>query len=164
MDTIYFFIGSEPHTITWWQMCCRAVLIFSYALILVRFGSQRIFGKNTSFDIVLSVILGSILSRALTANASFFPTLAASAILILLHFVLTYLSLWSRTLGHIIKGKEIVLVQDGRILNAAMRRAGITRHDLREAMRIKARMTDVSRIQEATLERSGDISFILKSD
>lgn len=157
METI---IGSDSDTILWWQMVIRAVLIFFVALLLIRFGGTRIFGKNTSFDIVLGVMLGSILGRALTANAPFIPTVAAALVLVLLHILLAAVAFRSKHLGHLVKGTENQLVADGRILWDAMSKSNITEHDLMEALRSRGGQADLNRIKAAYLERSGDISFI----
>ena len=159
-QALYRWIGSNADTILWWQMSIRAAIIFFYALLLVRMGSKRIFGKSSSFDIVLSVILGSILSRTLTANASFFPTLAAGATLVMLHLVIAYTSLWSRRFGHLVKGKEAPLIEEGEINWPALRRHAITLHDLEEAARSQGKVMTLGRVQYAYLERSGDISII----
>lgn len=72
-ETFRHIIGPDSNAINWWQMCIRGVLIFCIALLLVRVGDRRIFNKNAAFDIVLSIILGSVLSRAITGNAPFVP-------------------------------------------------------------------------------------------
>lgn len=56
--------------ITWWQETARALLVFSYGLALVRIAGRRIFGKWSALDIIVSVIVGSNLSRALTGSAA----------------------------------------------------------------------------------------------
>jgi uncharacterized membrane protein YcaP (DUF421 family) len=43
-----------------------------------------------------------------------------------------------------------------------MRRALVSDHDLEEDLRLDAKTEDISTIQFARLERSGDISFIKK--
>lgn len=159
---VHDFIGADAGSITWWQMSIRAVLIFFSALILIRFSGKRVFGKNTSFDIVLGVILGSILSRALTGNARFFPTLAAAISLVVLHMLLSRLSFRNRWLGHLVKGTENQLVKDGEIQWEAMKKSSITRHDLQEAIRINGSFTDLENVREAFLERNGEISIIEK--
>lgn len=161
MNLLDIVIGSDADTIVWWQMCIRATLIFFFGLILVRFGGKRVFGKNTSFDIVLGVILGSILSRALTANAKFLPTLAAAALLVMLHIALAKAAFHRKWFGHLIKGVEDQLVKDGRFDEDAMRKTSITPHDLKEAARRRG-VHDLSQVQEAYLERSGKISIIQK--
>jgi uncharacterized membrane protein YcaP (DUF421 family) len=162
MDSIHHFIGSNADTITWWQMSIRAILIFFSALILVRFGGKRIFGKNSSFDIVLGVILGSILSRALTGNARFFPTLAAALTLVALHMFLAKMAFQSKRIGHLIKGKETQLMAHGKLNWELMKKTDMTRHDLLEAARIKGSVSGFDRVEAAFLERSGDVSIIKK--
>lgn len=157
--SIHDIIGSDD-TIAWWQMVIRAAAIFVVAVVLVRFGGKRIFGRNTAFDIVLAVMLGSILSRALTANAPFFPTIAAAVALVLLHILLAKLSFRSRRIGYVIKGQETQLVANGEILWDAMRKSGVTAHDLIESLRTTAKHADIGRVHAAFLERSGKISFL----
>ncbi len=53
-----------------------------------------------------------------------------------------------------------VLVQDGRLQRKNMLWEHISKHDLEEDMRLEAKTDDLSKIQVARLERSGDISFI----
>ena len=53
-----------------------------------------------------------------------------------------------------------MLVQDGRLQRKNMLWEHISKHDLEEDMRLDAKTEDLSKIQVARLERSGDISFI----
>ncbi|MDY0039900.1 MAG: DUF421 domain-containing protein [Desulforhabdus sp.] len=163
MDFLYFLVGSDADTILWWQMVVRGILIFFYALFLVRIGGTRIFGKNTSFDIVLGVILGSILGRALTGNAPLLPTTAAATALVLLHMLLSKLSFYSRNIGYLIKGKERQLMEDGDILWDRMAKSSITHNDLLEALRSNGNVAELEKVRSAFLERSGDISVIKKT-
>lgn len=160
VNWIHQVVGSGPDTILWWQMVCRGVIIFIYTLLLVRFGGRRIFGKNTSFDIVVGVILGSIMSRALTANAQLFPTLAAATTLVILHRLLAVAAMHNHWIGHLIKGTEVRLVKDGKLDVENLRRSEMTEHDLGEALRLQGKTEDVSNVKAAYLERSGDVSVV----
>lgn len=86
MSPTYLF-GPQGHPL-WWQECARAALIFAYGLALVRIAGRRVFGKWSALDIIVSVIVGSNLSRALTGSAPLFGTLAATTLLMALHWVL----------------------------------------------------------------------------
>lgn len=57
----------EPGT-TWSQDCARAVLVFICGLVLVRIAGRRVFGQWSALEIVVSIIIGSNLSRALTGS------------------------------------------------------------------------------------------------
>src|SRR6056297_2175302 len=160
LDWLTRLIGSDADTILWWQMAIRGVLIFFYTLMLVRFGGRRIFGKNTSFDIVLGVILGSIMSRALTANAQFLPTLVAGTVLVVLHWLLAKLATRNRHLGHLIKGTEVLLIKDGQIQQDGLTKTNITEHDLLESLRSEGSVAEIEQVKRAYLERNGKVSVI----
>src|SRR3954454_16935665 len=83
-----FGSGSD---LAWYQECARAAVIFVYGLALVRIAGRRIFGKWSALDIVVSIIIGSNLSRTLTGNAQLWGTLAATTLLVALHWVLARL-------------------------------------------------------------------------
>ena len=100
------------------------------------------------------------MSRALTGNARFFPTLAAGTALVLLHWLLAELANYSRTLGHLIKGTEVLLVQGGKIQQEALRKTNMTEHDLMEALRSNGGTTNLESVKAAYLERSGNVSVV----
>ncbi|GHA71138.1 DUF421 domain-containing protein [Pontibacter akesuensis] len=164
-DTINLIFGIHDQTLTWWQMSFRAVGVFFAALAIMRIGSHRIFGKNTAFDIVLGIIYGSILSRAITGNAPFWPTLAAALTLVMLHKLLAMLAFSTNIgFGNLIKGRATVLVKDGELQWGAMRDNSVTENDILEALRSAGHKPDISSIQTAYLERSGNISIICESN
>ena len=51
------------------QMLLRTIVVYGFMLLIVRWGEKRFFGKNTAFDLVLSIILGSVMSRAVNGGA-----------------------------------------------------------------------------------------------
>ncbi|GAA0600063.1 DUF421 domain-containing protein [Caenispirillum bisanense] len=155
------YIGDDADTITWWQMSLRAMLLFLWGLVLVRIGGRRAFGRNSAFDIVLAVVIGSSISRAITAGAPFFPTIVAMTVLVGLHAVLTHLSFRWRLVGALVKGRDTRLVRDGALDWEAMRRTGITERDLREAAHRRG-LAGVDDIRDAYIERSGDVTVIPK--
>ncbi|WP_347157807.1 DUF421 domain-containing protein [Pontibacter chitinilyticus] len=155
--------GIHDETLTWWQMSLRAVGIFFAALLIIRIGNHRIFGKNTAFDIILGIIYGSILSRAINGSAPFFPSVAAAFTLVLLHKGLAALAYHSHSgIGNLLKGSPKLLVKDGELQRENMRQNSVTEHDLEEAMRSSGNTADPRHIKAAYLERSGDISIIKK--
>ena len=78
----------------------------------------------------------------------------------LLHRLFGVAAFYSHFFGILVKGKPVVLVQDGRLQRRNMLWELISKHDLEEDMRLDAKTEDLSRIRVARLERSGDISFI----
>ena len=148
-----------PMEITWWQMAIRAVIIFLYGVILLRVAGQRAFGQQSALDIILTVLIGSNLSRAMTGGAPFLPTMAASATLTLLYYAIIHLTQRSDLAGLVLKGERTTLVRDGIADPAMMRRAGISDRDLRESMRLEG-VEELSDVKLATLERGGHVSVV----
>lgn len=162
MPWLYDVIGRHGEAITWSQMSVRALVIFAIGLAFVRLAGERVFGKWGALDILLAIIIGSNLSRTITGGAPFVPTLAATAVLIGAHALLAYAALWWSPLGGLLKGRPSQLVADGEIDWRAMRRHGVGRGDLEQALR-RAGQADTRAVQAAFLERSGDISVILRA-
>jgi uncharacterized membrane protein YcaP (DUF421 family) len=152
-------IGLESQQMEFWQMALRAVIVYAVTLAMVRLGKKRFMGKATAFDVILGIVLGSIVSRAITGNAPLVPSLAATATLIALHSVLTAVACRWHGFGEMIKGRPRVIVRDGHKDEAAMRIAHLTDRDLEEDLR-RHGMTSLEGIAEARLERNGDISII----
>lgn len=158
-------LGIDSTDLNWWQMSIRAIIVFIVALVIVRVGNNRIFGKHTAFDIVLGVIYGSVLSRAITGNSPFFPTLVAALVLVLLHRFLAVIAFHTNFgFGNWIKGEPSILIKDGEIQWDALRKNSITVNDLKESVRKSGCEGDLEKINMAYLERSGDISIIQKTD
>lgn len=155
-------IGSADGDLTVLQMALRALVIYLSAVVLVRIGQKRFMGKNTAFDMILGIILGSVLSRAITGNAPFVPTLAAGAVLVGLHWLFSVVSFRSHWFGRLIKGDKRLLIRDGEILWDNMRKSHLSRNDLEMALRSNGKVTDPARVRLAHFERSGDISVILR--
>lgn len=68
-------LDRNAQTLTAWQMSVRAVLVFMAAISMIRLGNKRFMGKSTTLDSMLGIVFGSVVSRAITGNAAFFPTL-----------------------------------------------------------------------------------------
>jgi uncharacterized membrane protein YcaP (DUF421 family) len=153
-------IGTEPKELTFLQVAVRGVIVFIATLIMVRLGSKRSLAEKTAFDAVFIVIIGSMLARAINGSEAFFPTLGTGFVLVFLHRLFGLAAYYSHTFGILVKGKPVVLVEEGKVQQKNMFREHISKHDLEEDMRLDAQIEDLSKIRVARLERSGDISFI----
>jgi uncharacterized membrane protein YcaP (DUF421 family) len=142
------------------QIALRATLVFLVWLTIVRMADRRLLGKYSAFDVVLAVMLGSVLSRAINGSAPLWGTLAAAAILVAMHWVLTFLSFHWHAFGQVVKGLPRTLIVDGKVYEDELRRNFITNHDLCEMLRLQGRIVDPSEAKLATLERNGQISAI----
>jgi uncharacterized membrane protein YcaP (DUF421 family) len=152
-------LGLDSQDISAWQMGLRAVVVYLVTVLMVRLAKKRFMGRATAFDVILGIMLGSIVSRAVTGNAPFFPALAASAVLIGVHWLFSVIAMRWHGFGWAIKGQPVVLVRDGRMDGQAMRKSHITEHDLWEDLRGKS-ISKLEQVAEGRLERNGQLSII----
>lgn len=155
-------LGLEGKHLTATQMALRAAVVFVASIAMLKVGDKRFMGKNTALDVFLGIVFGSTVSRAITGNAPFGPTLAAALVLVLLHWLFAAIAFRSQLFGKLVKGRNSLLVLGGEIQWNAMRKTHVTTHDLEEALRREGKQPDVSRVKEANLERNGDISLIMR--
>ncbi|CAN5702253.1 hypothetical protein BH23CHL2_BH23CHL2_36670 [soil metagenome] len=159
-NAIVWILGTDRETLHAGHMAVRACIVFAAAIFLVRFGDTRFMGRNTAFDIILAIILGSVMSRAITGQSPFFATLAASVVLVALHWLLGAIAFRVSRFGTVVKGQARMLVEDGQIRWDRMKRSHISENDLLQALRINASLEAPDDVAIARLERSGDISII----
>jgi uncharacterized membrane protein YcaP (DUF421 family) len=144
-------------------MSARTLVVFIFGVVLVRVADRRFLGRYAGFDVLLGVVLGSVLSRGINGQAAFFPTLVASAVLVLLHRLLGSLACHSDAFSRLVKGQARVLVKDGRRDRAEMRRCRLSEDDLEEDLRLNGNVPNVEDVLEARLERNGHMSVVPKA-
>lgn len=160
--TISQVLGLDVGDLTLWHMAIRAAVVYVAAILMMRLGKKRFRGENTAFDLILGIILGSVVSRAITGQSPFFPTLGAAFVLVGLHWLFSWLSFHFDSFGTFVKGNHRTLIRGGEILWDEMQASHITENDLLGALRSEANVADPHLIEEARLERSGNISVIPK--
>ncbi len=157
------FLGIGADNLALWQMVLRALLVYPAAIVLVRLGRKRFLGEYAALDAILGFMLGSILSSALTGSTPFFETILGAALtLVLVHWLFAAISFYSDRFGTLVKGNRRELVSDGEIDWDAMQQSNLSEDDLMAAVRREANVADVSKVQQAILERSGNISVLTR--
>jgi uncharacterized membrane protein YcaP (DUF421 family) len=155
--------GLNAEELSTWHILVRCLFIYILGIALVRLGNKRFVGRMSAFDFLLAIIIGSMLSRAITSSTQFFSILAACLLLILLHRSFSAIAARSDKFGNWIKGSERVIVRDGEILWKEMRKSNLSEQDLIQNLRLNANLESVKEVKEARLERNGDISVIKKN-
>ena len=160
MEFLNNLLGLEVEKLEPYQMAARAFIIFFIALLMIRIAGIRTFGKQTAFDTLTSLMLGAIIGRAVVTNQSFFGSILATLVLMLLHRLMAWLTFRNKKIGAIIKGKNLLLMKNGKREEENLSKTHITEEDILEALRRDVNITSLEKIKEVYLERSGDISII----
>lgn len=153
-------LSLPPHLLQTSHVAWRTAIVFFAGVALVRLANRRLLGRNAGFDVLLGVLLGSVLSRAINGTAPFGPTLVAGALLVALHHLLAAAATRWHGLSRLVKGQPHVLVRDGRVQPAALARCDLSAEDLEEELRLQGHTGDPREIAEARLERTGTVSVV----
>ncbi len=159
LDPFYRLIGEAEGDIGWAEMTVRALIVFAYGILLTRIGGWRAFGKWSPPDIIVAVVVGSNLSRALTGPAPLVPTLVATTALFAAYWALSFASSRSDLVDRLVKGTARRLVSDGKLDRPAMAATAVSRRDVDEALRERG-VAELAEVESAHLERSGKISVV----
>jgi uncharacterized membrane protein YcaP (DUF421 family) len=141
------------------QVCLRALVVYLVLIGYVRFAKKRFLSEATGFDAILVIVIGSIASRAISGTAPFFGSLAGAFTLVLVHWVISYITQDSALFSYVVKGKDTVLIRNGKIDRKAMAASHISEDDLAEDLRLEGVET-LEQVKSARLERSGRLSVI----
>ena len=162
MNWFNFFLGLglEAKDLTLVHVSARAVVVFVFALAIIRVADRRFLAKISAVDALLGFILASMLARAVNGSSAFFPTLGGALVLVLLHKACGALAYHSNAFGNLIKGREKLIIERGTLMEETMRQEHITEADLQEELRQEGNTESPTHVEKAYLERSGKISVL----
>ncbi len=157
---IWLGLGLDVADVGALQMALRTLVVYALSLIIVRLGSKRFLSEATAFDVIVGIMLGSVMSRAINGSAPFVPTVLSGTVLVGIHWLLGILAFHAGWFGTLVKGSPVLLIKDGEVQEQNMRQTGLSPNDLEQALRLRSNQTDPAKIKLAYLERNGGISVI----
>ena len=142
------------------EIVARASIVFLGLFLLTRGLRKRALGELAPFELLLLVVLGDIIQQGVTQeDYSLTGALLAAGTFGFWVSVMTWATWrWGRV-RRIVDGVPIVLVHDGRPLDAAMRLEQMPLDEILGAARQQG-IDDLKHIRLAVLEPSGKISII----
>lgn len=153
-------VFGEGRDLSTWEMAARAFVLFFLMLAYLHVAGMRTFGKKSTFDTVIVITLGALMSRVIVGASDALPTVVAGGVLVVLHRIVAVLTATYPAVERMVKGTSTVLYRGGILDVEAMRRVGISRADLEEAVRTKANRLRLTDVLEIHLESSGELSVV----
>ena len=142
------------------DLIVRTVVIFLVILFLTRAMGRRELSSLEPFDLILLVVVGDLVQQGVTQDDySVTGAVLVITTLALLTITVSYLSFRVPALRPVLNGEPIVLMEDGRFIEANMRRERLTHAEVHGAARQNG-MATLDHVRFAVLETNGQISFI----
>ena len=154
-------LGLAEKDLEWYQMLTRCVIVFVFAMVFIRISGMRTFGTQSAFDVIVSITLGGMLGRCIMGHYPFFASLIASAGLILLHRLASFLASRSKLLCRLMEGTPVLLFKDGRQLESVLKKYNINEQELLTAIHEDS-LDDFGKVKTIWLEPDGKLSVIKK--
>ncbi len=149
-------------SVPWWEFVLRGVVVYVFLLIFLRLTGKRQTGQFAPFDLVLLLILSNAVQNSMNAgDNSLVGGLISALTLIGCHVALAQLTFRFGRLEKLIDGTPRVLVQDGQVNGALMRKELLSTDDLEAALRAGGCL-DVHEVARATIETNGQITVVLR--
>jgi uncharacterized membrane protein YcaP (DUF421 family) len=164
MNAILSTLFGEGTDLTVIQMVARGVTVFIFTLLMLRVSGRRSFGQHSPFDACITVLLGSILARAVAGASPFLPTIASGMALVLLHRAIAMISIRSPSMEKLVSGSPRTLVSNGELVSTALHKGLVSQADILQALREHAHAGSIADARLVTLERNGTISVLLRPE
>lgn len=155
------YFGVNEH-VSMLEITVRSVIMFLITFAMVRLAGMRQFRKNSPFDMVITFLIGGVLSRGVVGASPLFATLASTLALILLQKLFYKMTFKSKNLERIMKGQPFLIYKDGNFLKDNMEKANITTLEVLEDLRVEQQTENLDEIDQVFVEKTGEISFIKK--
>ena len=118
---------------------------------------------KSSFNIVITIILGAVLSRIIIGASPFLPTTSATLLMVIIHRILAWACFKNEKVSIFLKGEPLKLYYNGNLLTENLAKAAISKSDVMESLRLETKQNNFDEIDTIFLETNGRISFIKKA-
>jgi len=138
------------------------VLAYVTLVLFLRISGKRTLAKLNAFDLVVTVALGSTLSAILLQESiALAEGATALGLLILMQFLVTFVSVRSSGFAEAVRSEPALLAKDGAFCSGTMKQERVTPDEALSAVRAAGGST-IEEVSLLVLESDGTISVALR--
>jgi uncharacterized membrane protein YcaP (DUF421 family) len=146
------------------RVIAMSLLAYGWLVFVLRCAGKRSLSKLNAFDLVVTVALGSILATILLSkDVALLEGALAFAMLALLQWMVSRLSIASGWFSDLVRSQPTLLVENGRYRHDALASERVTVHEVEAAIR-GAGFGRVEAVAAVVLETDGSMSVIRGGD
>jgi len=153
-----------PFTVTIGEKIVRAVLVYFFLLVVLRFVGKRELGQQNTLDLIVLLLIANAVQNAIIgADNSFTGAAISVATLVVLNETLNRTAFFSQRVSWLLDGTEEYLIKDGKPISKALFTSGISLPELRSIARRQG-YADLGEVHTAILESNGVISMFKRGE
>lgn len=157
-DPVFFENGWLPLA----RIVVVGTLMYLAPVALLRVSGSRTIASMRAFDFIVTVAIGSVFGRALTATGvSLAEAVLAFVLLVALQYLVARLQVFSPRFARAVTSPSHLVYFRGEFQGDAMRRVRVTEQELRAVARKKGHGS-LKDVEALVLEASGDVAVITK--
>ena len=142
----------------------RVTIIYVACMVLLRVSGRREMSELGPMDLLTMLLISETVSPALTGGEESIPAgLVAAVVLMALSVLTSWLAFRSKRLDKVLQGDAVLLVKDGKVNGAVLRKFRITDEDFRASLH-QAGVLAASEVARAFVEADGAITVIKRKD
>ncbi|AIT05778.1 hypothetical protein MC45_04440 [Sphingomonas taxi] len=147
-----------------WEVIARGTIMYLFLFLVMRFLLKREGGQVNIADILVVVAVVDGAQPAFSGDAQSITESAVFVLTILFwSWVLNWASYHFKPLAFLTAAPPMVLVEDGKLNRANMRKALMNREELMQQLREEG-VEDLELVHHVIMEGDGEISVIKKDD
>jgi uncharacterized membrane protein YcaP (DUF421 family) len=147
----------------WLNIIIRSVVSLIYLFTLTKIIGKRQLSQMTFFEYIVGITVGSIAAVIATdIDGPMINGLLAMTIYALFPVLIGLLALKNKAIRDFAEGKGTVLIKDGKIMEANLKKERMTVEELMENLRLKNAFKTAD-VEFAVMETNGSISVLLNS-
>jgi uncharacterized membrane protein YcaP (DUF421 family) len=144
----------------WWQFILRGLIVFGFVLVFLRLSGKRQVGQMTPIDLVLLLLISNAVQNAMNGGDNSITAGAIlAATLLTADVAIGALARRSRKVEVFVEGRPELLIHNGKVVDHALERVGMTHNDLMAGLRACGVGT-VQDVHAAVLENNGRITVL----
>lgn len=142
----------------------RTIIVGLMLYIAGRFIPHRAGGQYAGFDFAFFWMMGGLIASPLfDPKINFNNTITAAVTIFITHYLISYLSIKSRTFERVVHGKSEILISKGQIHKKNMLKSLFPIEMLLAQMR-EIDVSNISEVDTAILETGGRVSVLKKGE
>lgn len=138
----------------------RSLAVYLFMVVAIRLTGRKELSQLNTSDVVLILLISNAVQNAMVGpDTTLLGGLLAAAALFLVNFLLKKFLFRSQKLRDFILQKPEILIHDGKVDEAALRKLDLSIDELREAMREHG-VQNFYQVKLAMFEMDGNISIV----
>ncbi|NLT58446.1 MAG: DUF421 domain-containing protein [Clostridiales bacterium] len=142
----------------------RTIILYASIIIALRLMGKRQIGEMQPTELVITLLIAEVAAVPMQSNGiPMIYGLISIIVLVSLEVILSFLSLKCPPFQKLLSGNSSIVVEDGRLNQAEMRRQRFSLSDLCEELRLQ-KINRIADISYAVLETGGKLSVFLRPE